>query len=34
MELVISIFLGVFLIAIGVMSYVRISKDYKGGHKK
>lgn len=34
MELAISIFLGVFLIAIGVMSYVRISNDYKRGHKK
>ncbi len=34
MELAIAIFLGIFLIAIGVMSYIRISRDYKGGHRK
>ena len=34
MELAISIFLGIFLITIGAMSYIRISKDYKGGRKK
>ena len=34
MELVIALFLGAFLIAIGAMSYIRISRDYKGGRRK
>ena len=34
MELVIALFLGAFLIVIGAMSYIRISRDYKGGRRK
>ncbi len=34
MEYAICIFLGAYLIAIGIISYLRISKDYKGGNKK
>lgn len=33
MEIVISIFLGFFLVVIGGMAYYRINKDYKGGNK-
>lgn len=29
MEIAIAIFLGLFLVVIGFMSYYRISKDYK-----
>ena len=29
MEAVISVFLGVFLMGIGIMAYIRISKDFK-----
>ena len=31
MELIIAIFLGLFLILIGVISYWRICKDFKNG---
>lgn len=34
MEFVISIFLGAYLLTIGIFCYVRISKDFKGGSKK
>lgn len=34
MEIGISIFLGVFLSAIGIASYVRICADFKDGGKK
>ena len=34
MEMGIAIFLGAFLIGIGVLAYCRISKDFKGGNKK
>ena len=33
MEIIIAIFLGVFLAAIGIIGYIRISKDFKGGDK-
>lgn len=33
MEFVISIFLGAYLLGIGILCYVRISKDFKGGKK-
>lgn len=31
MEIIISIFLGAFLISIGIVGYCRISKDFKEG---
>lgn len=34
MEFVISVFLGAYLLAIGILCYVRITKDFKGGNKK
>ncbi len=34
MEIGIAIFLGTFLALIGVIGYVRISKDFKGGGKR
>ena len=34
MEVAIAIFLGAYLIAIGVISWIRISKDYKGGKEQ
>lgn len=34
METIIAIFLGAFLMAIGVLSYRRISKDSEEGSKK
>lgn len=34
MEIVISIFLGVFLVFIGGISYYRINKDFAEGEKK
>lgn len=34
MEIVIAIFLGAFLVAIGLLGYIRISKDFKDGDKK
>ncbi len=33
MELGIAIFLGIFLISIGVLAYFRISKDFKEDNK-
>lgn len=33
MEIIISIFLGVYLMFIGIISYVRIRRDFKGGKK-
>lgn len=30
MEIIIAIFLGAFLVGLGVLSYYRITKDYKG----
>ncbi len=33
MEIIISIFLGAYLLAIGILCYVRVSKDFKGGKK-
>ncbi len=34
MEIVIAVFLGMFLIIIGGFSYYRVSKDYKEDAKK
>lgn len=34
MEMGIAIFLGAFLIGIGVLAYCRIRKDFKEGNKK
>lgn len=34
MEVIIAIFLGAFLSAIGVVGYIRISQDFKKGEKK
>ena len=34
MEIIIAIFLGAFLVAIGLLGYIRISKDFKDGDKK
>ena len=34
MEIVIAVFLGAFLVAIGLLGYIRISKDFKDGDKK
>lgn len=34
MEIAIAVFLGAFLAVIGVIGYIRISKDYKDGGKK
>jgi len=31
MEILISFFLGAFLMTIGILSYIRISKDFKEG---
>ncbi len=33
MEFAIAVFLGVFLISIGIISYWRICKDFKNGGK-
>lgn len=33
METIIAIFLGIYLIVIGVISYIRVSKDFKEGKK-
>ena len=33
MEYVISVFLGAYLVAIGIISLIRINKDYKDGEK-
>lgn len=33
MEIIISVFLGIFLTAIGIVGYVRISKDYEEERK-
>ncbi len=33
MEYIVSIFLGVYLLSIGLICYFRITKDYKGGKK-
>lgn len=33
MEYAIAIFLGAYLVTIGVISLVRITKDFKGGKK-
>lgn len=34
MEIVIAIFLGTFLIILGILSYKRVSKDYEEAQKK
>lgn len=34
MEVIIAIFLGAFLSAIGVVGYIRINQDFKKGEKK
>lgn len=31
MEIAIAVFLGAFLIGIGVLAYIRVNKDYKNG---
>lgn len=33
MEIAIAVFLGAFLASIGVLCYVRVSKDFKDGDK-
>lgn len=33
MEIIISVFLGAYLMFIGIISYIRIRKDFKGGKK-
>ncbi len=33
MEYIISIFLGIYLLTIGILCYIRIRKDFKGGKK-
>lgn len=33
MEYIISLFLGAYLLAIGILCYIRIKKDFKGDDK-
>lgn len=34
MEIIITCFLGAYLLAIGIISFIRVSKDFKGGKKQ